>query len=144
ISEIQLFLDRERPEHAVDRVARMRIEVVQHQQMHAEVVEEKRCELNFTMRNGDDQEERERDEVRRVKAAQTSFPEWTEANVRFDARSSRFGPLQMNAKTGNDEEQENADVAKRADELERSDGISEQVLRKPFIALFDCVIEDDA
>ncbi len=144
IGEIELLLDRERPEHAVDRVARLRIEVVQHQQMHHDVVKEKMGEVEFAVGIGDEEKKSEGDYVRRVKPAQTSFPEWTKANVGLDSRCFRLGPLQMNAKTRNDEKQEDADVAIRADELERADGIIEEVVWQGIFALLDSVIEDDA
>ena len=45
IGEVELFLDSQGPKHAVDRVAGVWIEVVEHQQMHAEVVKEKVSEV---------------------------------------------------------------------------------------------------
>ncbi len=71
---------------------------------------------------GEKQINRERDHVRRIQPAQPSLPEWTKANVGLDSRRPRFGPLQVNTKSGNDEEQKDADVTKRAQELNRRTG----------------------
>ena len=54
------------------------------------------------------------------------------------------GPLQVNAESGDHEEQKDADVAKRARELDQANRVLEEVVRKNFFALFDGVIENHA
>src|SRR5688500_11003918 len=111
--------------------------------MHDEVVKEEVGDVDRAVGVGDEKKQREREDVRRVEPAQASFPEWTKANVGLDSGRARFGPLQVNAKTRNDEEQENPDVAKRADELERPNRVSEEVIRQGVVALLDRVMTDE-
>jgi hypothetical protein len=49
----------------------------------------------------------------------------------------------VDAKAGDHEEEEDADVAKRARELDHADRILKEVVWKNFVALRDGVIKDD-
>src|SRR5215213_5069620 len=88
VREIQLLLDRECPEDAVDRVARFWIEVVQHQQMHAKVIKEEVRQVDAGVPGSQEQVARERDQVRRIETAQAALPEWAKANVRLVSRGT--------------------------------------------------------
>jgi hypothetical protein len=89
-------------------------------------------------------EQEQRDDVRRIQPANSSFPKSTEPNLRLDARGFGPGPLQVNTETGDDEEQKDADVAKRSSELDQSDWILKEIVWEGFLALRDRVIKDDA
>jgi hypothetical protein len=49
----------------------------------------------------------------------------------------------MNAKAGDNEEQEDADVTKRAGELDHAYRMLEEIVWKDLLTLLDGVIEDD-
>src|ERR1041385_532281 len=111
--------------------------------MHEEVVHEEVRHVEAEGRRRNQQEQQQRDDVRRIEPANSSFPESAEANVRFDAGRFGFGPLQVNAEAGNDEEQKDADITKRADELDQPNRILEEIVWEDFVALIDGVIEND-
>src|SRR3954471_8239904 len=97
VCEIKLLLDRECPEHAVDRVAGVWIEIVKHQQVHADVVDKEVRQVNADSHCGKQQEQQQRDDVRRIEPANSSFPESAETNFRIEADGFGPGPLQVNA-----------------------------------------------
>src|SRR5215213_397437 len=144
IREIELLFNRECPEHAVDGVARVWIEIVKHQQVHAEVVDEEARHIDTNGRSGKQQEQEQRDEVRRIEPVNPSFPERAKTNLRLDVSSSGPGPLQVNTEAGDHEEQKDTDVAERARELDKANRVMEEVVWKNVFALLDGVIKNDA
>jgi hypothetical protein len=112
--------------------------------MHAEVVKEKVSRTETDSRCRQQQEKKQGDEVRRIETANSPFPERDEANLRFLARGFAPGPLQVNAEAGDYEEEKNADVAKRARELDQANRVLKKVVGDYFLALLNGVIKDDA
>ncbi len=65
-------------------------------------------------------------------------------NLRFGTRGFGPGPLQVNTEAGDYEEEKNADVAKRACELDQPNRVLKKVVWKNVLALLDGVINDNA
>jgi len=112
--------------------------------MHAEVVKEESIQGDADSRSRHQQEKKQCDNVRRIETADSSFPKRGEVNFRFFARGFGPGPLQVNAETGDHEEEKDTDVTKRTRELDCANWIFKDVIRERFLAFVDCVIEDDA
>ncbi len=100
--------------------------------------------LSPTVHAVEQQKKQQRDDVRRIEPANSSFPEGAEANVRFGSGCFGPGPLQVNAESGDDEEQKDADVTKRTRELDQPNRVLEEIVRKNVFALLDGVIENYA
>jgi len=89
--------------HQMDTVM---VKVVQHEQVKQNVPDVKARDVHRSFVCEIAQVNRERGEVGRVQAADASFPEGEEVDYGFlDTGGARFGPEQVDAKPGDDEEE---------------------------------------
>src|ERR1043166_3328363 len=95
--------------------------------MHAAVVKEESIQSDADRRDRNQHEEKQRDYVGRIKTANSAFPKRGEMNLRFCARGFGSGPLQVNAEAGDHEEEKDADITKRAGELDCANRILKEV-----------------
>src|SRR5262245_21806092 len=96
--------------------------------MHAEVVKEGLIQGDADGRSRHQHEEKQRDDVWRIEAANSSFPKRSKVNLRVGAGGLGPRPLQVNTEPGDYEEEKDADVTKRARELDRANGILKDVV----------------
>ena len=128
ISQIELFFDRERPEDSIDAVTGMGIEVVKHEEVHHYVVYKKVSDVDAGGERRHYQKEGQGDQVWRVEASQASLPEFTELDLLWLAGGAGPGPLEVNAKAGDDKEEEDPNVAKRTQKLYQPYRVLKQIV----------------
>ena len=112
-----MFLDGERPKYTVDAVRSFRIEIMQHEHVHHDIINEPASYFDPDRYRGCHEKERQRNQVSRIQTAEPTFPKRGESYFMRFPRSLHPGPLQVNAKTGDDEEKEDADITKRAERV---------------------------
>ncbi len=79
---------------------------MQHEEVKQNVPNVKACDFYRSFICEVAQVQRERGEIRRIQSADASFPKREEVNYGFvDTGGASFGPEQVNAKTGDDEEE---------------------------------------
>jgi hypothetical protein len=79
--------------------------------MHYHVVGKEVAEVNAIDESRQQKVKRQRDEIRRIKPADSSFPESPKANLRLLSRCARSNPLKMNAETRDYKKQEDTNVS---------------------------------
>src|SRR5580765_3027308 len=122
VEQVELLLDRERPEHFVDRVERQRVEILQQHEMQAQRSQKTRRERDATDEVAQADVDRERDEVRRIQPAYSSAPECEKVWGLVMTIACPQRPLAMDAEPGNDEKQPHAVTAPCQDAVERALG----------------------
>jgi hypothetical protein len=79
---------------------------VQHEQVEHDVPHIKACDFNGSFERDVQDVQREGNEIRRVQAPDSSFPEFSEVDYRFlNTSRARSGPMQVDAIAGDDEKQ---------------------------------------
>ena len=139
-----MFFNRKRPEYAVDAVASLRIEIVQHQHVHEDVVNKKVRNIDPGGDSCEPEEDNESNEIRRIESAQTSFPKCAKLNLMVLTSSARFRPLEVNTKTRDDEKEEDSDITKRGEKLDHSHRIAKEIVWDRAACLVDRMIKNDA
>ena len=80
ISQVELFFNCERPEYSVDAVAGLGVEIVKHQEVHHDVVNKEMRYVDADAQGRHEQEQREGNQVRRIKPANSASPEGSKLN----------------------------------------------------------------
>lgn len=136
-----MLFDGQRPENSVDAVASVRVEVVKHQQMHHDIVDKEMRDVDAGTKGRDYQEQGKGHQIRRIEPADATTPKRSKLDrLRLPVRA-RLGPLQVNTESRDDEEEEDADVAKRTDELQQLYRPAKKIIRNRIGGLHHRVIE---
>src|SRR5450432_205491 len=112
--------------------------------MHHDVVDIVTLDVEASGKTVHNQIEDQRDQVRGIKAAQAALPESAEADLMRLSGGTCFGPLQMNAKARNDEEEKDTDVAITAEGVNEEARPPQQTARHGRIQSALRVIKHDA
>jgi hypothetical protein len=114
---------------------------VKHQEVHHDIVDKEMRDVDAGTQGRHQEEQREGNQVWRIEPPNSASPKRSKMYILRLTRSARFGPLQMNTKSRDNEKQKDADVAKGSPELQKLHGPTEEVIGNRVWGLQHCVVK---